>query len=203
MVQIASHGGPPGAPPEKPLPEAFREFLEALFYANQVFEDKDDAGREGITIACHAVARFIAVTHQNPLLVAPFLALRMALLDLEKGNSNPILDLRVTLGKQSRSSIKKHVSLIAAACLEALVAEGDPLKKAASRIARHVQHWRGIGAQPVAAKTVMNWREHYKSLPEQERRHFDLIEKDLSGRPDRRARVEQLLRDGPPGIPKT
>jgi len=203
VVELANYGGPRGAPPQKDLSEAYRELLQALDRANQVFEEKDDAGREGIRIACHAVVRFIAVTHQEPFLVAPFMALRMALLDLDKGNANPILDPKVEPGRQSRSSIKKHISLIAATCLEALVAEGDPLKEAASRVARHVLSWRGIGGQPVTFKTVMNWREHYRSLPEGERRHFDLITKDLSQQPDRRAQVEKLLRDGPPGIPKT
>jgi hypothetical protein len=203
MAEGENHGGPRGAPPEKDLPDAYRELLQGLFYANQVFDEKDDAGREGIIIACHAVARFIAVTHQNPLLVAPFLALRSALLDVEKGISNPILDPRVEIGKQSRSSIKKQISVVAAACLEALVADGDPLKEAASRVARHVLRWRGIGDQRVTFKTIMNWREHYRALPEDERKPFDLMRTDLSTRPDRRAQVEKLLRDGPPGIPKT
>jgi len=203
MVEIANHGGPMGAPPKKNLSEAYQEFLEGLLYANQVFEEKGDAGREGITIACHAVARLIAVTHQNPLLAAPLLALRSALLDLEKGNSNPILDPRAKIGKQSRSSIKKQINLLAAACLEALVAEGDALKVAASRVARHVSRWRGVGDHKVTAKTIMSWREQHRSLPEQDRRPFDKIRKHLSECPDRRVQVERLLQAGPPGIPKT
>jgi hypothetical protein len=202
MAKGENQGGPGNAPPHKNLPDAFGEFLEGLLYANHVFERKDDAGREGIIIACHAVARFIFVTQHSPFLVAPLLALRAALLDLEKGISNPILDPRATIGKQSRSSIKKQIRLLAAACLEALVAEGDALKAAASRVARHVIKWRGVGDHDVTAKTIMNWREHYNSLPQQERKPFDKLKKALEG-PDRRARVEQLLRDGPPGIPKT
>jgi hypothetical protein len=52
MADDENHGGPRGAPPKKDLPDAYQEFLEGLFYANQVFEYKDDAGRDGITIAC-------------------------------------------------------------------------------------------------------------------------------------------------------
>lgn len=203
MVEIANHGGPRGAPPRKELPEAFREFLEALFYANKVFEEKDDAGREGITIACHAVARLIAVTHQNPILAAPLLALRGALLDLEKGTANPIIAPESGNGRRSRSTLKKHAIVVAAACLEALVELGDPLDEAASRVARYLSEWRGMGDQPVTATTVKNWRNQQRGLPADERKTFDLMRKDLLTCGDARGEIEGLLHKGPPGIPKT
>src|SRR6266478_3493325 len=153
MPDISSQDGPRGAPPKKDLPAAFREFLDGLLYANHVFEEKDDAGREGIVHACHAVARFIAVTHQTPVLAAPLLALRGALLDLEKVIANPILDTKKPMGKQSRSFIQKQVSVVAAACLDTLVEIGDPLPQAASRVAKHVLKWRGIGDHDITAKT--------------------------------------------------
>jgi hypothetical protein len=203
MAESENHGGPTGAPPKMELHAAYRELLVNLYYANEVYKDKGDSGREGIRIACQALTQFIMVRLENPELAAPLLALRSALIDLEKGISNPILDPRATIGKQSRSSIKKQISLIAAACLDALVAEGDALKAAASGVARHVNRWRGIGDHSVTSKTIMNWRENYRSLPEQDRKPFDNIRKHLSECPDRRAQVEQLLREGPPGIPKT
>lgn len=54
MSDVVSHDGPRGAPPKKELPEAFRELLEGLYYANDLFETKEDAGREGTVTACHA-----------------------------------------------------------------------------------------------------------------------------------------------------
>jgi hypothetical protein len=203
MVEIANHDGPRGAPPKKDLPEAYREFLEALFYANQVFEQRDDAGREGITIACHAVARFIAVNHENPLLVAPLLAVRAALLDLSKGITNPIIDPSSGDGRRSRSSLKKHAITVAGACLEALVKLGDPVDEAASRVARYAREWRGMGDQPVTTNTVKNWRNHLPALPPEESKAFDLMRKDLLTCGDTRKEIEALLHHGPPGIPKT
>lgn len=161
MVEVANHGGPRGAPPKKDLPDAYRELLEALFYANKVFDEKEDCGREGIVIACHAVVRFIAVNHENPLLVAPLLAMRAALLDLQNGIANPIIDPSSGDGRRSRSSLKKHAISLAAVCLEALVELGDPVEEAASRVARHAGEWRGMGDQPVTANTVKNWRNQF------------------------------------------
>jgi hypothetical protein len=198
-----THAGPRGAPPKKDLPDAYRELLEALFCANHIFEEKEDCGREGIVIACHAVARFIAVNHENPLLVAPLLAMRAALLDLQKGVTNPIIDPSSGDGRRSRSSLKKHAITVAGACLEALVELRDPVDEAASRVARYAAEWRGMGDQPVTATTVKNWRNQQRGLPPGERKTFDLMRKDLLTCGDTRGEVEALLHNGPPGIPKT
>jgi hypothetical protein len=203
VAEIAGHGGPAGAPPKKSLPDAYQELLEALFYANHVFEDEEDCGRQGIVIACHAVARFIAVNHENPHLAAPLLAMRAALLGLEKGVTNPIIDSSSGDGRRSRSSLKKHAIAVAGACLEALVELGDPLDEAASRVARYASKWRGMGDQEVTATTIKNWRSTLRALPAYEHRPFDLMRKDLLTCGDPRGKVEALLRSGPPGIPKT
>ena len=203
MVEIVNHGGPRGAPPKKDLPDAYRELREALFYANHVFEEKEDCGREGIIIACHAVARFIAVNHENPLLVAPLLAMGAALLDLQKGVTNPIIDSSSGDGRRSRSSLKKQIISVAAVCLEALVELGDPVDEAASRVARYAGGWRGMGDQLVTATTVKNWRNQQRALPAEERKTFDLMRKDLLTCGDTRGEIEALLHNGPPGIPKT
>lgn len=203
MVEIKNHGGPRGAPPKMDLPEAYRELLVALYHANSVFEEKEDCGREGIVLACHAVARFIAVNHENPLLVAPLLAIRAAVLDLQKGIANPIVDPSVSEGRRSRSAFKKHAITVASACLEALAELGDPVDEAASRVARHAAEWRGMGDQPVTATTVKNWRNQQRALPPGERKSFDLMRKDLQTCGDTRGEIEVLLRNGPPGFPKT
>jgi len=203
MVETENHGVPRGAPPKKDFPDAYRELLEALYSANRVFEEKEDSGREGIVIACHAVARFIAVNHESPLLVAPLLAIRAALLDLQKGVTNPIIDPSSGNGRRSRSSLKKQASTVAGACLEALIELGDPVDEAASRVARYAGEWRGMGDQPVTATTIKNWRNQQRSLPPEERKTFDLMRTDLLTCGDTRGHVEALLLNGPPGIPKT
>lgn len=203
MPDIAEHDSPRGAPPKAALPDAFRELLEGLYYANQLFETKEDAGREGIATACHAVARFIAVTHQPPLLAAPLLALRAAILDLERGVSNPIIDIGAVQGRRSRSSLKKHAIAVAAVCLEVLVELGDPLEEAASRVARQASNWRVMGDQEVTGTTLKNWRNQARGAPAAERAAFDIMRKDLLACSDTRGEIDRLLRSGPPGMPKT
>jgi len=203
MADIVDHKGPRGAPPKKSLPDAYRELLEGLYYANELFETKEDAGREGIAMACHAVARFIAVTHQPPLLAAPLLSLRGAILDLERGVSNPIINPDAATGRRSRSALKKHASTVAAVCLEVLVELGDPLDEAASRVARQVSNWRVMGDQEVTATTLKNWRNQARGAPVDERAAFDLMRKDLLACSDTRGEIDRLLRNGPPGMPKT
>lgn len=202
MSDIDSHDGPRGAPPKKDLPEAFREFLDGLNYANHLFETENDAGRKGIATACHAVTRFIAVTHQPPLLAAPLLALRAAILDLEKGVRNPIIDLDDANGSRSRSALKKHAIAVVAVCLEVLVELGDPVEEAASRIARLAASWSTWGDQQITADTIKNWRNQMRAKRADERAAFDLMRKDLLEH-GRRHEVERLLSGGPPGVPKT
>jgi len=202
MSDAASHDGPRGAPSKKDLPHAFRELLDGLNYANHLFETKEDAGREGIATACQAVARFIAVTHQPPVLAAPLLALRAAILDLQRGVSNPIVDLNGANGRRSRSALKKHASTVAAVCLEVLVDLGDPVDEAASRVARLAANWSAWGGQQITANTIKNWRNQIRAMRADERAAFDLMRKDLLEHGGRQA-VERLLSDGPPGMPKT
>jgi hypothetical protein len=203
MPDVVSHDGPRGAPSRKDLPEAFDELLEGLYYANRLFETKEDAGREGIATACHAVVRFIAVTHQPPLLAAPLLALRAAILDLEQGVSNPILDLNAANNRRSRSALKKHANVVAAVCLEVLVELKAPLEETASMVAQRVADWRIMGDQRVTAHTIKNWRHQYRALPAHDRRVFDLMRSDLLNLKNPRQEIERLLRDGPHGMPKT
>ena len=202
-VSRMSDDGPRGAPPKKDLPEAFDELREGLYYANLLFEEKEDAGRQGIITACHAVIRFIAVTHQNPELAAPLIALREAVRDLERGVANPIINPNAENSRRSRSALKKHASVIAAVCLEVLVELGDPVEESASRVARHVGGWRVLGGQPVTANTIKNWRNGFRSLPTIEREPFDLMRSDLLTCGNASKEIERLLHDGPPGTPKT
>jgi hypothetical protein len=202
MSDAVSHEGPRGAPPKKDLPEAFRELLDGLYYANHLFETKEDAGREGIATACQAVARFIAVTHQPPPLAAPLLAIRAAIHDLEQGVANPIISPDATNALRSRSALKKHASTVAAACLEALVDLGDPVSEAAARVARFAASWSIWGDQQITANTIKNWRNQFRAMPTDERAAYDRMRNDLLEHGGRQE-VERLLRDGPPGMPKT
>jgi hypothetical protein len=185
------------------LPDAYRQLLENLYYANEVFKKKGDSGREGIRIACRAVAQFIMVRHENPELAAPLMALGSALIDVEKGIKSPILYPEASDGSRSRSSVKKHLIVVASVCLEVLVEIGDKLDAAAAIVARRVANWPGLGDQNVTDRTIRNWREHQRASSADERKSFDRMKNDLLSRPDTRKAVMAVLQNGPPGIPKS
>jgi hypothetical protein len=195
--------GPRGAPVKKELPEAYKELLENLYYAQHEFHGRGDAGREGVRIACQAVVRFLAVGHINPELAAPFLAVRAALEDLENSITHELFDLDSNESRRSRSGQKKHLQAVASVCLEALVGLGDPLEQAASLVARHVGSWPGRGSQIISAKTVQNWRDQQRAGSPAERTPFETMLKDLQTRPGPRKAVMDLLLGGVPGIPKS
>jgi hypothetical protein len=196
-----SDNAPRGAPPYQELPEAYRELLQGLFYAQEVFKTKGDAGREGVRIACHAVARFVAVRNENPELAVPFLALRQALLDWERGVDTELLSKEPK--ERSRSGQAGHLKAIASACLEVLVHRKMPLTEAAGYVARHVQAWPGIGNRAITATTVENWRTEQRAAAPSAKTPFQIMVQDLLSRKDPQAEVERLLREGPPGIPKS
>jgi hypothetical protein len=129
--------------------------------------------------------------------------MRAALLDLQKGVKNPIIDPSSGDGRRSRSSLKKLAITVAAVCLEALVKLGDPVDEAASRVSRHAAKWRGMGDQSITPTTVKNWRNQQRGLLPEERKTFDLMRKDLLTCENTRGEVEALLLNGPPGFPKT
>jgi hypothetical protein len=185
------------------LPDAYRQLLENLYYANEVFKNEGDSGREGIRIACRAVVQFIMVRHENPELAAPLMALGSALIDVEKGIKSPILYPEASDGSRSRSSLKKHLITVASVCLEVLVERGDRLDEAATIVARRVANWPSLGDQNVTASTIRNWRDQQRALPVEERKSFDRMKRDLLSRPEARRELEALLRNGPPGIPKS
>jgi hypothetical protein len=117
---------PAGAPQFKSRASAERELLRSLWYAAEVFLEEGDGGIEGCKIACQAVARFIGVRHQNPELAAPFLALRAALEDVERGVRPDLFSMDPGLRKRSRSSQRKHLQMLASVALDVLMLLGDP-----------------------------------------------------------------------------
>jgi hypothetical protein len=203
MAEVENEGGPRGAPPQLELPDAYRQLLENLYYANEVFKNKGNSGREGILIACRAVTQFIMVRHENPELAAPLMALGSALIDVEHGIKSAILYPEASDGVRSRSSVKKHLVAVASVCLEVLVEKGDKLDAAAAIVARRVANWPGLGDQKVSGITIRNWRDQQRALPVNERKSFNRMKSDLLSCPDSRKAVEALLRNGPPGIPKS
>jgi hypothetical protein len=201
MTSHASLPEPPGgAPPFKSRVSAYKELLQALNYAYLQFKEKGDGGREGVRLACQAVARFIAVRHEDPQLAAPLLAMRQALIDHDRGIES---ELFAKPTKRSRSGLKAHLKCCASVCLEVLVERGEPLGIAAAKVARHVAKWPSIGEQKISATTVQNWREAERRHSGAEREDFDNLRKHILSQADPVAVVKRFLDDGPPDAPRS
>jgi hypothetical protein len=84
------------------------------------FQAEGDGGLEGAKLACRAVARFIAVRHENPELAAPFLAIMQSFTDLERGLEPPLFSTKPRPRERERSSQRKHLQMLAAVALEVL-----------------------------------------------------------------------------------
>lgn len=193
--------GPAGAPPFMPHRAAYVELMSSLYYASALFRDEGDGGFEGAKTACRAVARFVAVRHENPELAAPFLAIFKAFEDLERG-VQPELFSNAPPSERSRSSLRKHLQLIASVAMDILMMLGDPAPLAASHVARATASWSQLRAQQVTAETVTNWREAHRSSDHPGRAQFDEIRNHILRLDDPRAEVDRLLAS-PPGVPSS
>ncbi len=191
---------PAGAPPFKGHRAAYRELLESLWYASDRFENEGDGGLEGAKLACHAVARFIAVRHENPGLAAPFLMIMQSFNDLEAGLDPPLFSKDVKLRERERSSQRKHLQMLAAVAMEVQVELGIQLKDAARQVAAAVQNWPAFGAQKVTGTTVRNWRDQVRRQSDPRNCQFQKLRDHLLARPDPPTEIKMLLRH-PPGVP--
>ena len=93
--------------------------------------------------------------------------------------------------------------MLAAAALEVLIRlePRDPGKRQAiaAKIARHVNRWPGMGAQDVAAQTIIAWRNQYRSSSKSARKSFEQVIEKILAEPEPGRTVDQLLKSGPPG----
>ena len=175
--------------------------MESLWYASHTFENEGDGGLEGAKLACRAVARFIGVRHENPVLAAPFLTVMQSLADLERGLDPPLFSKSVKLRERERSSQRKHLQLLAAISMEVLMELGMGLNEAARKVAVAVQNWPGLSAQTVTWTTVRNWRDQIRRPTDHRNQQFRQLRDHILGQADPKAEVRRLLTDGPPGVP--
>jgi len=141
-----------------------REFAETLRQAAWIFEKEKDGRFLGSIVACRAVICFINRRGGGAELAGPFIRIKEAFEDLEKGGKPKLFSNKTVPNKErSRSPERKVVQRLAAAALDVLHQLGDPLDISASKIARNVNGWRGMDAQEVTGATVIAWRKQLSS----------------------------------------
>jgi hypothetical protein len=197
---------PAGAPPFKSHRRAYRELMEKLWYAADLYRNEGDGGLDGARTACLAVKDFIAVRHENPELAAPFLAIAQALQDLEQGVAPDLFSTSVTPRQRSRSSEHRRLQVLAASLLDILM-HLDKLTDSpaghdhhAGTVAKHVRKWPGMSG--VEAVTIINWRNLIQRRPPVEQQQFEAIKLHILNQSNPQSEVAKLLKN-PPGAAKT
>jgi hypothetical protein len=178
--------------------EVEREFAQSLKAAAWIFENEENGRFEGSIRACQAVTRFVLLRTGSTELVYPFLQIALAFADLEKGGKPRLFSKKTAAIKErERSPERKQIHRLAAAALEVLMELGAAPREAADVVARHVNRWPSMGAQEVKGATVSAWRRQQRERGGSE---FKIVVLVMTQAPDPRAAVNDLLRNGPPGL---
>jgi len=178
---------------QKRLDGAYEKYLTA-----------NDDGKEGAELGCQAVAKFLHELDEHPERAAIFMALTKSFQDLRSvgrirsATVPPIFSRQKRPTSRPRTSLHRHLQLMAVAMMEALMRIGEREKDAASIVARSVSKWRYIDAGKLTATTVQNWRKRRRSSVE-ERKIATIVGECLtSSHP--RGRIDETLKS-PPSIP--
>jgi hypothetical protein len=190
---------PEGTPAEPLWTDAVgREFAECLRAAARIFQNEENGRFEGSIKACQAVSWFVLRKTGDTELAYPFLQIALAFAHLEKGGKPRLFSKKTApIKERERSPERKQIQRLAAAALEVLMELGAVPREAADVVARHVNRWPSMGAQEVKGVTVSAWRRQQRERGGNE---FKIVVLVMSQAPDPRAAVNDLLRDGPPGI---
>lgn len=114
--------------------EVEREFEDLLQVAAYIFQTKKNGRFEGAIRACAAVAQFIKRRGGPAEYAAPFMHIAEAFKDLEKGGRPRLFSKKTVPDKErERSPERKHIQMLAAAMLEALMKLGDERSVAAEK----------------------------------------------------------------------
>jgi hypothetical protein len=180
--------------------EVEREFAANLRAAAYIFQETKNGRFQGSILACAAVVEFIRRRGGAAEYAAPFMQIAEAFKDLERGGRPRLFSKKTIPDKErERSPERKHMQMLAAAMLEALMKLGDQRTVAAERVARHVIKWPGMGAQSVTDRTVIGWREQQRRSSGEQRKRFETTVEATLTEPQPRSTIKGLLRNGPPG----
>ncbi len=91
--------------------------------------------------------------------------------------------------------------LYAAAILEAMILNGEPLDQAAAKVARGVAGWSLLKAAQLSASTIKDWRKAARRPNYRWADQFDQIAAEISKASSGDLHIPILFRRGPPGLP--
>ncbi len=186
------------------LQEAYDILLQELWVASDAYKNASDDGRTGLALAAKSVALFLARRWENPDLAAPFMNLARSLVDLQRGKKPPLLSVGKMGRRRPRSSAADHQRMCAAALLEVKVNSfHEEPESAAREVARKCAQWPGFDGAGLSFHTIVEWRSDWRSKTSADRVQFDKIVARLSHSENPKRAVDQMLKNGPPGTPKS
>jgi hypothetical protein len=95
------------------------------------------------------------------------------------------------------------MQMLASVALEVLMEVGDSRDNAAQKVASRVSKWPGMYPPYITATTIRNWRDQQRSKAKSARSQFQKLRAYILKQPDPRAEIDRLLKEGPPGVPKS
>lgn len=127
-----------------------------------------DAQQPGLPEAAAAlllVMQYLGMDETAPEnLGEPLHRLATALLDVTEGRQPAMLTIPRTPGRPPKGAAEANTMGIGARALDALVASGEEIDQAASRVARAIQATGAAGGKSVTAGTVRGWRERLSAV---------------------------------------
>lgn len=190
--------------PTAPRVAAQRTLFEEMEHAAELLHSEEDFGRSGILHAVRACHGFLHVRGLSGQGLKPLTDLIAAFEVVQKGTLPELFDPMIAAGdepkrKWSRSPAAGEIKIYVAACLEALMSEGQGEKIAAAGVARNATNWPRISRGVIKASTVSNWRDEVKqqSRDNPDRKMFEALSKMFDEGPKAKAHLKEALRIGP------
>ena len=184
-----------------PPDDVEQQLVTTLRQAAFIFENEKNGRIQGAIVACDAVAKFIYQRGGAAQLAGPFLQIKAAFEELDKGGKPRLFAKKSDPEKKrERSPERKHVHMLAAAALHVLVKLGEARTIAANEVAEYVAKWPGMSVQTIKGKTIIGWRDQQLRLPPKEQQSFRTLTEKMLQTQKSREIVNDLLRNGPPGM---
>lgn len=190
--------------PTAPRVAAQRILLEEMEHAAELLQSEEDFGRSGILYAIRACHGFLHVRGLSGQGLKPLIDLIAAFEAVQSGTLPELFDPKFAAGEEperkwSRSPAAGEIKIYAAACMEALMNNGQKQQTAAARVASNATNWPRISRGVIKASTVSNWRDelNQQSSDNPARQKFEAVSKIFGEGPKAKAYLKQALRMGP------
>jgi hypothetical protein len=198
-LDVPPSNPPLGALPFMPIEAAYRNLMQELFYAHDLFKSKGDGGVIGCITGCEAIIHFLRARHENPELGNVFIQIMKAFKSAQEGKYSEQFEVRRpdTTPKsraRSQSRLRRDQRLWAAVCAEMRMKWGASREEATAKVARYVAKWPYMKDSRTTALTIRNWRNDFSQASHPAHQQYLLICNHVLARPDARDYLDGVLK---------